>query len=1023
MSSRCSDCTLGCGGTAGCGCGGTCGGACADPGRGAACCRGTEASTPRRIWNRPGLSELDYRVGTHPQFLASMLAGLSRADRPGLRGLRTRATDDLSIALLDGWATLADVLAFYTERIAQEGYLRTATERRSLTELAALVGYRPRPGLAASAYFAYTVAPDTVVQIPPGTRAQSVPKPGDLPATFETAEPLEARTGANRLPVRRVRPQQLTADTFGTRRELMVAGPQPQLRPGHVVHVGFPQSSAWAQAEVTAVDVLGDRTRLGVRVTHDDGIGSSELAALAPAEERVEKGVRFGKGTTRLGALVEALRKPPSVPPRSTRELHRPLSTLLAGGSDAVVGLLGIAVPGVADTLGRALGGIQAPDSDPADVTHWTVRARLFGHQAPLLAKYRAGSVTGFTDPLITPLTVDPPAAGGGAVIAAVAPPPPLIAPPDYNPHEFVLMDAVYDSVSAGTEVAFVNEGLKETVEFRRVKTVKEESVSLLGITALVTRLELDAVWPTLPAGATEADLSTVLRGTTVLAAPAALTPADEPFDDEDVAGDLVELDGLYHDLEPGRWIVVAGERTDAAIADLQRQQRKEAKLDGSGSGRGTGVPAAELSMIASVQHRTLLLPAEGEGEPRPLPGDPVHTFIRLAEPLAYRYRRPTATVYGNVVRATHGESTEEVLGSGDATRPWASYRVKKPPLTHLAAATAEGSHNTLEVFVDGLRWREVPDFAVAGPADRCYTVAYNEDGSVRVVFGDGERGLRPPTGTENIVARYRSGQGLVGNVARGTVTIATSRPLGVMEVTNPLPGTGGADPDDDESLRLRTPIGVRALDRLVSVSDYADFATAFAGIGSAAADEITDGRRRIVHVTVSGVNDAPVSESSDLVRSLRQAMEELGDPHTEVRVGVRHLRVAVVSARVRISADRRWEDVEPAVRRTVLGRFGPTSQRVGVSLASSAVLAAMAAVRGVEYVDLDVFDSLDEEALVLANPADTLGLQAVLRAGRAVTDPDWPGGIRPAELVLVSPLADDTLVVSLLTDADLELT
>jgi uncharacterized phage protein gp47/JayE len=952
-----------------------------------------------------------------------MLAGLSRADRPGLHGLRTRATDDLSIALLEGWATLADLLTFYTERIAQEGYLRTATERRSLTELAALVGYRPRPGLAATAYFAYTVAPDTVVQIPPGTRAQSVPKPGDLPATFETSEPLEARTAANLLPVRRVRPQQLTADTFGGREELVVAGPQPQLRTGHVVQVDFARSSAWALAEVTAVDVLGDRTRLGVRVTHDDGIGSSELAVLTPVEETVEEGLRLGKGRTPLGALVEALRKPPSVPPRSTRELQRPLSTLLAGGSDAVVGLLGIAVPGVADTLGHALGGIQAPDSDPADVTHWTVQARLFGHQAPLLAKYSEGTVVGFTDPLATPLAVDPPP-NGGPVIAALAPPPPLIEPPHYNPHDFVLMDAVYDSVTDGTMVAFVNDALKEPVEFRRVKTVKEESVSLLGITARVTRLELDAVWPTLPAGDTHADLRTVLRGTTVLAAPATLTPADEPFDDEDVAGDLVELDGLFRDLEPGRWIVVAGERTDAVIADLQRQHRKETKLDGSGSGHGTGVPAAELSMIASVQHRTLLLPTEGDDEePKPLPGDPVHTFIRLAEPLAYRYRRPTVTVYGNVVRATHGESTEEVLGSGDATRPWASYRVKKPPLTHLPTATAEGSRGTLEVFVDGLRWREVRDFAVAGPTDRCYTVVHDEDGSVRVLFGDGERGLRPPTGTENIVARYRSGQGLVGNVARGTITIATSRPLGVMEVTNPLPGTGGADPDDDESLRLRTPIGVRALDRLVSVSDYADFATAFAGVGSAAADEITDGRRRIVHVTISGVDDAPVSESSDLVRSLRQALVELGDPHTEVRVGVRHLRVAVLSARVRISADRRWEDVEPVVRRTVLGRFGPTSQRVGVPLASSAVLAAMAAVPGVDYVDLDVFDSLDEEALVLDNPADTLGLQVVLRASRAVTDPDWPGGIRPAELVLVSPLAADTLVLSLLTDADLELT
>jgi len=50
---------------------------------------------------------------------------------------------------LDGWATVADVLTFYQERIANESYLRTAIERRSLLELARKIGYELRPGIAA----------------------------------------------------------------------------------------------------------------------------------------------------------------------------------------------------------------------------------------------------------------------------------------------------------------------------------------------------------------------------------------------------------------------------------------------------------------------------------------------------------------------------------------------------------------------------------------------------------------------------------------------------------------------------------------------------------------------------------------------------------------------------------------------------------------------------------------------------------------------------------------------------------
>ena len=60
------------------------------------------------------------------------------------------------MALFDAWATIGDVLTFYQERIANEGYLRTATERRSVLELARLVGYQPRPGVAASVHLAYT---------------------------------------------------------------------------------------------------------------------------------------------------------------------------------------------------------------------------------------------------------------------------------------------------------------------------------------------------------------------------------------------------------------------------------------------------------------------------------------------------------------------------------------------------------------------------------------------------------------------------------------------------------------------------------------------------------------------------------------------------------------------------------------------------------------------------------------------------------------------------------------------------
>src|SRR5262249_25200610 len=153
---------------------------------------------------------------------AAIADGPNQGTRP-LAALTARAVDDPAIALLDAWAIVADVLTFYQERIANEGYLRTATERRSVLELARAIGYELSPGVAASVYLQFSVeeiiaaaaaAPGARVQvaagpgsspfnsglvsIPEGTQVQSVPAPGQLPQTFETSAPFEARVEWNR---------------------------------------------------------------------------------------------------------------------------------------------------------------------------------------------------------------------------------------------------------------------------------------------------------------------------------------------------------------------------------------------------------------------------------------------------------------------------------------------------------------------------------------------------------------------------------------------------------------------------------------------------------------------------------------------------------------------------------------------------------------------------------------------------------------------------------------------------------
>ncbi|WP_431970456.1 putative baseplate assembly protein [Nocardia sp. bgisy134] len=198
------------------------------------CCAG-RTSTPREVAQRPGLSSIEYRVGSHTDFLAGLVARLSDVGHPALAQLRSRDERDFTIALLDGVATLCDVLTFYTERLAHESYLGTAVNRTSLQELARLVAYRLRPGVASATHLAFFVQPPPAtsaatgtadeafaagpylpagaVELPLGLALRSVPGPGEQPQTFEAGEAITARPEWNVLRIQATRPTVFGADT------------------------------------------------------------------------------------------------------------------------------------------------------------------------------------------------------------------------------------------------------------------------------------------------------------------------------------------------------------------------------------------------------------------------------------------------------------------------------------------------------------------------------------------------------------------------------------------------------------------------------------------------------------------------------------------------------------------------------------------------------------------------------------------------------------------------------------------
>ena len=1122
------------------------------------CCEGTDAITPEPVANRPGLAALVNRTGTHATFLETMKARLSGRDYPALGGLTTRAPNDPSIALLDAWAIVADVLTFYQERIANEGYLRTATERRSVLELARLIGYALRPGVAASVWLALELDKDHEVVIQPHEiKAQSVPGPGEMPQTFENVEPLDARYGWNKLQPRLAQPQTLVSiqsvsANGDPRTRLHVKGINTNLKPNDVVlittsdlpyrtyhvaevtpdpandrtlvifqegvkraqpaHEAFDASAIAAAAEryataelathgvspdskmaqrvTTQLKALSERTRAAdITAESAERAVSETLASIAEEKEYAvlapyprlanwltamiqelneaaqgvkvaaarEKAFAFAAAISPIGpAPTAAVFSPPedplrgpmagltkraSVPPRNALSLERSLARAFDARTDIGLQLAGAFDSKVRQSLPAALANVKVtPDSTVRAYTFRAV-ARPFGHNAPPRAVLQDGDngkytsyhewtindPTGSQDPLpessdnpTTPPGLSSTENTGSRAAAAGAPPPP-------HGVNSLYLDAEY---GIKPDSWIVIQGPDVTTKLAPIHlesaggNVAQQSLAAYGVSGKATRLDLGKeTW------IQDKDDFSVVRQTIFYVASEELPLAEAPIEDPICGGedDSIELDRLYSGLQSGRWLVVAGERDDI--------------LDESGN-KVRGVKAAELVMLAEVTHQVKQAPSGargysrygyGYGQSGLLPGDRTHTFIKLAKTLAYCYRRETVALYGNVVKATHGETRKETLGSGDASRAFQAFTLKQQPLTFVASPTAAGAESTLNVYVNDVRWHEADGLADLAPADRKFVTKTGNDSKTTAIFGNGQRGARLPTGVANVRAEYRSGIGRAGNVMVEQISLLLSKPLGVKGVINPLRASGGADREGRDTARKNAPLTVTALDRLVSVPDYADFARTFAGIGKAVSARITDGRREWMHVTIAGADDIPIDETSDLYRNLLQALRDYGDPYQPVALQARELMLLVVSANVRTLPDYQWETVAKAVRARLLDTFSFERRELGQDVFLSEMIAAIQSVSGVAYVDVDAlggvqekktdFDNEGRPVRRLLTPKEIAGEANVFLQGAAAGKPKprvpvnlagvEGGAMRPAQLAYLTPDVADTLVLN----------
>ena len=126
-----------------------------------------------------------------------------------------------------------------------------------------------------------------------------------------------------------------------------------------------------------------------------------------------------------------------------------------------------------------------------------------------------------------------------------------------------------------------------------------------------------------------------------------------------------------------------------------------------------------------------------------------------------------------------------------------------------------------------------------------------------------------------------------------------------------------------------------------------------------------------------------------------------------------------VVSAKIRIASDHRWDLVEPKIRAAMLDAFSFDSVEPGEDLLLSDAILAMQQVPGVVYVDVDVFDSISEAELLAGFSATaavnlTLEDRLAIATARVVVrrTPVERHDIAPAQIAYLGADVPDTLIL-----------
>jgi hypothetical protein len=251
--------------------------------------------------------------------------------------------------------------------------------------------------------------------------------------------------------------------------------------------------------------------------------------------------------------------------------------------------------------------------------------------------------------------------------------------------------------------------------------------------------------------------------------------------------------------------------------------------------------------------------------------------------------------------------------------------------------------------------WLPVRNLLNASPFEHSFVVETEDDGIATLRFGDGNLGELPQSG---LTAQYRAGNGVAGNVGAGAITnIALQH---ITSVRNPLPATGGIDPEPTDQVRLYAPQAFRLQQRAVTAADYAAVTERRPDVQKAQATRRWTGSWYTMFVTVEGADTAVDAAVEDDVATYLDPFRLMGydvevkppvfvplDIAFTVCVKDGYLRGSVEAALYQVFSNRRISDGQT-------GFFYPRNFTFGQTVYLSQLIALGMQVPGVQWINTE---------------------------------------------------------------------